>query len=1331
MQELELLRGILLLSLDGIEGAWAYVVERGSGKFIASSTDKVYSFANASRSEPVRESAQMLQRRSWPADQDVNQTRANVGWEAHTVIHRGDHGLDWLVVAGQNLNCSQNQIWDFGRCLDCPPGQAPAAGGAECENCPLQGQVPDAEGLCAPCPAGFHADEHQVECEVCPAGKYSGSADLQCESCSGSATVPNGQRTACECAQQHYNSTRNRWRCFDSDYLQLSAHSDSDEHCEECPPCAVCAGDDAPPQLKPGFRAWDEKAGVSVQRAFLCTSSKSAKKACTGNATLPCAVGHTGRLCQSCAELYYKSGHECAECDDGSVLSSEALYLLLLVLLILGWKYRGRKYVAEHLRTYLKNQGDVVANTVGGVMSEQNSVDNPLSGDGEPEAGGAQLERTPSELRRSFKQKIAKADPDKIMTVAFRSIFTPVRTVITYVQVTAQIGRVLHIELPAGYMRDVVNGLKPLLEMWELVISMECHGLGGFHNKWMRKAVFLPLTLLVVIFGMFAYDLKHAKDDLALKMAASAKVKTNMFFSIFFVCKFTRNHHHKLISRDGSERLLVFPDPTICNVLFSTFNCRDVGEESSVLLEDDRVLCEDHEHLDYQHVSEVYIVLFALGLPVCLLVVLLKRRREIEYHHIDNLELVQRVAKHLGEDEDDNDPTPLTETKANILVRDVRDGQDVAFLLQSYKPSRHYWECLDMARKLCLVGLVLRVGRGSPAQVLVAVLMSGFFLSLHVKQWPFKDASDNWFRMATEIHVFITFTVCLALRGDRGGDDDPSAESFEQTTTWLTFLSFLVLVPGAFFVTVYLKIKRSLKLMQRTELKTECSAAQRMLRGLADEQDVSTLRDLFEKIENEIETEKQKLQLTDKDARILVWVREHFEMDMDTSDEETISQVQKQLQLSAANDGRDWADVVKEIQQAIVQSSEVQDGIFLSHYQMFGPDVMDLKQRLINAGMDGGRVWYDKDNDPSEKSMREGVRDSKYFLLYLTEGVLERPFCRKEIHWCLHYKKEIVLLWKQEGDGSVASFNQFFADCGKELWAPHENSHVDLVNILVMAAVPYYLQGDFHDASMSELLRRVGHVDAVAPEPLYGFEGGAPKVHIGYSKEKVTHARVVQDGLGKLAPQLADQVTLGLGGTTALEGGHTGAVGDVVLVYLTEGLFDDADFVRGLKEILQKRDDAAGAAKGFLKLMAAQKTGADAGMGGSMPIIWVVESDMRHGWQNYQNADWDARSNHTWRDGLKDLKTHIPAEFWQKEWIKPEMFGDEVVPFYKDSCFRSKSLACIAKAMGAKPSAELPPQLSAELPQMGLGRTGSRPRNISTGEGSPSLTRQAATAAPT
>jgi hypothetical protein len=44
-----------------------------------------------------------------------------------------------------------------------------------------------------------------------------------------------------------------------------------------------------------------------------------------------------------------------------------------------------------------------------------------------------------------------------------------------------------------------------------------------------------------------------------------------------------------------------------------------------------------------------------------------------------------------------------------------------------------------MVRKLMLVGAVLGVGRGSMAQLFVAVLLSFFFFSMQVKMWPYKS----------------------------------------------------------------------------------------------------------------------------------------------------------------------------------------------------------------------------------------------------------------------------------------------------------------------------------------------------------------------------------------------------------------------------------------------------------------------------------------------------------------------------------------------------------------------------------------------------------------
>jgi hypothetical protein len=59
--------------------------------------------------------------------------------------------------------------------------------------------------------------------------------------------------------------------------------------------------------------------------------------------------------------------------------------------------------------------------------------------------------------------------------------------------------------------------------------------------------------------------------------------------------------------------------------------------------------------------------------------------------------------------------------------------------MDAYQPDYLYWEALDMLRKLALVGLVLCVGRGSVAQLTVAILLSFMFFALQMKTWPCKS----------------------------------------------------------------------------------------------------------------------------------------------------------------------------------------------------------------------------------------------------------------------------------------------------------------------------------------------------------------------------------------------------------------------------------------------------------------------------------------------------------------------------------------------------------------------------------------------------------------
>jgi hypothetical protein len=53
--------------------------------------------------------------------------------------------------------------------------------------------------------------------------------------------------------------------------------------------------------------------------------------------------------------------------------------------------------------------------------------------------------------------------------------------------------------------------------------------------------------------------------------------------------------------------------------------------------------------------------------------------------------------------------------------------------VNAYKPRYYYWEGYDMVRKLTLVGMLVVAGRGSVAQLFMAVVISFASFSLQVK----------------------------------------------------------------------------------------------------------------------------------------------------------------------------------------------------------------------------------------------------------------------------------------------------------------------------------------------------------------------------------------------------------------------------------------------------------------------------------------------------------------------------------------------------------------------------------------------------------------------
>ena len=77
----------------------------------------------------------------------------------------------------------------------------------------------------------------------------------------------------------------------------------------------------------------------------------------------------------------------------------------------------------------------------------------------------------------------------------------------------------------------------------------------------------------------------------------------------------------------------------------------------------------------------------------------------------------------------------------------------------------------------------------------------------------------------------------------------------------------------------------------------------------------------------------------------------------------------------------------------------------------------------------GFKAWYDnRASDLTKDGMLKGIEQAAAFVLFLSQGVLERPYCQMEIRHALALKKPIVLL-HGESDQAACAHKGHFDQC--------------------------------------------------------------------------------------------------------------------------------------------------------------------------------------------------------------------------------------------------------------------------------------------------------------
>ena len=676
-------------------------------------------------------------------------------------------------------------------CEHCVRGQEPIDEGTRCQSCGF-GKFSAVGQRCDECPAGQepNQDEGADDCERC--GDTSTSMGKKCEPCPPEQ-VADSSRTRCICPQDRYNST-----AFEKHLIQCIGkqhHGSLDKKlaptmCSPCAglECAECGVDGL--IIKPGYSrsSTDEKVTPTPWFAFKCPG----EKACVNGGQQRCREGHTGLLCNECLEGFGMVNDSCEAC--GEVNSSPVLMIAAMSSVTMG---AGLAYYFCCIRKPTDG-GDPSALQI-------QLTDNPLQPNSVLQEG--RLSRSSTTVQRT---------EDAVMLA--RVVYQPARILVGYMQVITQIGLVLGFELPPK-LKWIIKLLKPLAMSIKSFFQLDCLGAIDFYQEWTVRTLVIPFVLVVLVTLRYSFEIRRGEA----KADAAGSLRANIFFIIFVLY------------------------PGICNEAFSMFNCRDLDGGLSIMETDYRVDCNSSQHTIYKLISGVVIVVFSLGIPISL-VVLMLRRIEDYGSGTDSDRFVARRAA---------DELKIDDIAAADAIRDISTGREYSFLVNSFKPRYYFWEGVDMIRKLILVGLLVMVGRGSVAQLFVAVVVSVALLVLQVTLQPYKHWEDNAFKAGVEVHISLTVTCALVLKclGSQNEGEEVLPASFYD---FMLVGSFIGSIPVGFVWTVCAK-----RAMMRESLEERAMAGdddsstrakQRAIKllhlGLTTNDDMRLLAAYFSQLEN-------------------------------------------------------------------------------------------------------------------------------------------------------------------------------------------------------------------------------------------------------------------------------------------------------------------------------------------------------------------------------------------------------------------------------------------------------------------------------------------------
>jgi WD40 repeat protein len=416
-----------------------------------------------------------------------------------------------------------------------------------------------------------------------------------------------------------------------------------------------------------------------------------------------------------------------------------------------------------------------------------------------------------------FQQKQEVAQMRELLFLYARVLVQPVKIVVGFGQIVGPLEKVLQIELPE-HIKALVDVFKPLAaDIWQSFLPVGCVVSLNYYQRWVFKVFVVPSVLLAAAYLWYAGERYYGtqasesfRNSERVKSTAARRLRGNLSLVVFVLY------------------------PTICNEVFATFNCRQLAVEMTLLVSDYAVDCSTTQYDKYFVLAVCMAVLFCAGIPIAAAVVL-------------GLEEQRTTATDAFVAEALEGTWGIGKLEAVDAVLGVQLGRHYGFLIEAFRPGCFAWESLNMIRKLLMVGVIMvLVGRGTAAQLLIATMLSVLFLLLHIRSWPYKQLADNALKMAVEFQILCMVTVGLALKAD------PSADTTGYDIFLVTML--IVNIPVGFILACASKVHNAHHLLtQATDAHAEDHKKSYRLymmykAGLARDADMRYLVDYLEQL---------------------------------------------------------------------------------------------------------------------------------------------------------------------------------------------------------------------------------------------------------------------------------------------------------------------------------------------------------------------------------------------------------------------------------------------------------------------------------------------------